>query len=155
MTERLTLQLWEPEQAKKALAHTYACAKPKLLDGKRMVVKLEPETRKIRQNNHYHCLIDQISEQIGGDLASKEDAKRILISAFRIDTINEEEFKQEWAKFGVIRMGRGLRGEVVLMGNQSREFSVKLAQAFIHWLYAFGADHELTFKAWGEEEASA
>ena len=131
MAERLTMPLWEPVQAHKAITHIYNTAKPYLMAGHRMVAKLEPETRRDNHNRHFHSLIGQISQQLGAtvpDLADAEDAKRILISAFRIDTRNDSDLAGEWAKFGDIRMGRGLRGEVVLMGIQSRDFTIKLAR---------------------------
>ena len=92
-------------------------------------------------------MIGQISEQIGGDLADKEDAKRILISAFRIDTENDVELRDAWIKFGQLRMGSGLRGEVVMLGTQSKRFCNKLARGFIAWLESFGAEHGVVFKA--------
>ena len=147
MSERLTLTLWEPSQARKATDHIYETAKPWLIAGHRLVARLEPETRRSNHNRHFHSLIGQIAEQIGGDLIEPEDAKRILISAFRIDTRNDEDLAREWEKFGDVRMGRGLRGEVVLMGIQSRDFTIKLARAFIEWLYAFGAEQGVKFKA--------
>ena len=150
MSERLTMPLWEPVQAHKAITHIYNTAKPYLMAGHRMVAKLEPETRRDNHNRHFHSLIGQIAQQMGErvpDLADAEDAKRILISAFRIDTRNDSDLAGEWAKFGDIRMGRGLRGEVVLMGIQSRDFTIKLARAFIAWLEAFGAEHGVVFKA--------
>ena len=49
-------------------------------------------------------------------------------------------------------MGRGIRGEVVLLGIQSRDFTIKLALAFIAWLYAFGAEQGVRFKAWECEQ---
>ena len=153
MTERVTMQLWEPVQAHKAFMHLYNTAKPYLMAGHRMVAKLEPENRRENHNRHFHSLIGQIAQQIGGDLADAEDAKRILISAFRIDTRNDPDLMGEWAKFGDVRMGRGLRGEVVLLGIQSRDFTIKLARAFIAWLYAFGAEHGVRFKAWEGDDA--
>lgn len=154
MSERLVMPLWDPVQAHKAITHIYNTAKPYLMAGHRMVAKLEPETRRDNHNRHFHSLIGQIAQQMGErvpDLADAEDAKRILISAFRIDTRNDSDLAGEWAKFGDIRMGRGLRGEVVLMGMQSRDFTIKLARAFVEWLYAFGAEHGVAFKAWEDE----
>ena len=152
MSDRLVLSLWDPVQAHKAITHIYNTAKPYLMAGHRMVVRLEPETRRDNHNRHFHSLIAQIAKQLGGDLAEPEDAKRILISAFRIDTRNDSDLAGEWAKFGDVRMGRGLRGEVVLMGIQSRDFTIKLARAFITWLYAFGVEHGVAFKAWEGEQ---
>lgn len=149
--ERITLSLFNPDQAKQAFNAGYHHAKPWLIAGHRMVLKVEPETRRDNHNRHFHSLIAQISQQIGGDLEDADDAKRILISAFRIDSTKDESLsylREEWAKFGDMRMGRGLRGEVVLMGIQSRDFTIKLAQAFIHWLYSFGVEHGVQFKAW-------
>jgi len=148
MAERITLSLWEPVQAHKALMHAWTHAKAWLMAGHRLVLTIALETRRDNHNRHFHSLIAQISAHVGGDLADKEDAKRILISAFRIDTRNDSELAGEWAKFGDIRMGRGLRGEVVLMGVQSRDFTIRLARAFIEWLYAFGAEAGVAFKAW-------
>ena len=153
MSDRLVLSLWEPGQARKAVDYLYEQAKPRLMAGHRLVAKLEPETRRDNHNRHYHSLIAQIAKQLGGDLAEPEDAKRILISAFRIDTRDDPDLAGEWARFGDMRMGRGLRGEVVLMGMQSRDFTIKLARAFIEWLHAFGAEHDVAFKAWeGDDE---
>ena len=149
MTDRITLSLWEPVQAKQAVNAAWQHIKGWLgAGGERLVLTVGTETRRSNHNRHFHSLIGQISAQIGGDLADAEDAKRILISAFRIDTRNEPDLKEEWENFGDVRMGRGLRGEVVLMGIQSRDFTIKLARAFIEWLYAFGADHDVQFKAW-------
>lgn len=151
MSERLTLSLRDPVQAHKAFAHAWTIAKAKLMAGHRLVLEVKPETRRDNHNRHFHSLIAQISKQVGGDLAELEDAKRILISAFRIDTRGDTDLAGEWAKFGDMRMGRGLRGEVVLMGMQSRDFTIKLARAFIEWLYAFGAEHGVAFKAWEDD----
>ena len=151
MADHLVLSLREPVQARKAVDYLYEQAKPRLMAGHRLVAKLEPETRRDNHNRHFHSLIAQIAKQLGGDLADPEDAKRILISAFRIDTRDDPDLAGEWAKFGDMRMGRGLRGEVVLMGMQSRDFTIKLARAFIAWLEAFGAEHGVVFKAWEDE----
>lgn len=152
MPERITMALWEPGQAHKAVMHTWGHAKEWLKAGHRLVLEVRPESRRDNHNRHFHSLIGQISKQLGGDLADPEDAKRILISAFRIDTRGDEDLAKEWARFGDVRMGRGLRGEVVLMGIQSRDFTIKLARAFIEWLYAFGSESGVAFKAWETDQ---
>ncbi len=152
MSARISMPIWEPVQALLALNTIHTHVKPFLLDGQRLVVKVEPETRRDNHNRHFHSLIGQISKQIGGDLADPEDAKRILISAFKIDTRDDDTLTKEWEKFGDYRMGRGLRGETVLMGTQSRDFTIKLARAFIEWLYAFGVECNVKFDAWEGEQ---
>lgn len=152
MAERITISLFEPVQAHKAIMHAWTHAKAWITAGHRLVLEIKPETRRDNHNRHFHSLIAQIAKHVGGDLAEPEDAKRILISAFRIDTRDDADLAGEWAKFGDMRMGRGLRGEVVLMGMQSRDFTIKLARAFIAWLYAFGVEHDVRFKAWEGEQ---
>lgn len=138
--------LFNPVQAHTALTAIYReHIKPLTMAGHRLRLVLKRETRKDAQSAHFHAQIGDISAQIGGDLADPDDAKRILLSAFRIDTL--QEFADEWKKFGDLRIGRGLRGETVLMGNQTRDLSVKLAAAFIEWLNAFGVEHNIKFKA--------
>lgn len=151
MRDRLTLLLKSPEQGHIAITSAWKQAKQVLADGRRLVLEIRPERRQERHSRHFHSLINQISDQVGGDLAATDDAKRILISAFRLDTLRDAQFCDEWARFGDLRMGRGLRGEVVMLGTQSKDFTDKLARGFIEWLYAFGAEHNVKFKPWEGE----
>lgn len=145
MTERISLSLWEDKQAHTAILHAWRVVKGWIKDGHRLTLEIRPEKRSDAQNRYYHDLIGQIARQIGGDLADPQDAKRILISAFKIET--KDLLADEWAKFGDLRMGRGLHNEIVVLGEQSRGFSKRLGAAFIEWLYAFGALHGVQFKA--------
>lgn len=143
-----SIAVYNPTQATTAWNALYEReVKPLTMAGHRGILSFKRETRRDGQNAHFHAQISDISEQLGGDLADKDDAKRILLSAFRIDTLNDPDLADEWRKLGDLRIGRGLRGETVLMGNQTRDLSVKLASAFIEWLNAFGADHSIRFKA--------
>lgn len=151
MTQHLVVKMHDPEQGYKAISHLWKQAKQWLQDGKKLQVEVHPEIREERHSRHFHSLINQISDQVGGPLADKDDAKRILISAFRIDTANDVEFREEWARIGQLRMGCGLRGEVVMLGTQTKRFGNKLARGFIEWLYAFGAEHNVKFKPWLEK----
>lgn len=117
--------------------------KAELVAGNRFAVRLVDQAKSRDQEEKYHAMVGEISSQLGGDLADVEDAKRILISAFRIDTL--KDMADDWAKFGDMRMGRGLRGEVVLLGLQSRKFTSRLGSAFIEWLYAFGDETGVVF----------
>lgn len=140
--------LFNPVQAHTAITAIYReHIKPLTMAGHRLRLVLKRETRKDAQSAHFHAQIGDIAKQIGGDLADEDDAKRILLSAFKIDTRNDPDLAEEWQKFEDLRMGRGLRGEVVLLGNQTRNLSVKLASAFIEWLNAFGVEHDVRFKA--------
>lgn len=152
MVDRIDAILRDPQQAKQTLDWIYSKYKPWLVAGHEVAASFGPKKQERRHVNHYHSLIGQISKQVGGDLADKNDAKRILISAFRLDTKDDPDLRDQWAAVGDMRMGRGLRGEVVLLGAQSRDFKAKLARAFIHWLYAFGAEVGVTFKPWPSDD---
>ena len=148
MSDRFTARLINPVQAHQCTVEAYAHAKGHLAaGGGPLLMTVQPDTRRESTSRWFHSLINQISTQVGGDLADKEDAKRILISAFRIDTVKDPDLAGEWVQFGDVRMGRGLRGEVVLLGIQSRDFTIKLGRAFVDWLYAFGSDAGVRFKA--------
>lgn len=114
-----------------------------VMAGHKVALRLCDQLKSRDQEDKYHAMIGEIASQLGGDLADPEDAKRILISAFRIDTLRD--YADEWAQMGDMRMGRGLRGEVVLLGIQSRKFPSRLASAFIEWLYAFGSEQGVVF----------
>ena len=148
MSEHLTVLLKDTEQAHVAVTSAWRRAKGWLAAAKRLVLETRPERRQGPHSRHFHSLINQISAQVGGDLADTDDAKRILISAFRLDTLRDTQFCDEWARFGEARMGRGLRGEVVVLGTQTKNFTDKLAKGFVEWLYAFGAEAGVTFKPW-------
>lgn len=101
-----SVALINPQQAHAAITALYRDeVKPKTMAGHRLRLVLKPETRRDGQNAHLHAMIADIAEQIGGDLADPDDAKRILLSAFRIDTL--KDFAEEWRKFGDLRIGRG------------------------------------------------
>lgn len=133
-----------PVEAQKLLSGPiWQLVKALTVAGHKFAIRICEQSKTREQEEKYHAMIGEIAQQIGGDMADEEDAKRILISAFRIDT--REILADEWEKFGDLRMGRGLRGEVVVLGVQSRKFGTRLASAFIEWLYSFGAENEVTF----------
>jgi len=118
--------------------------------GAPLKVSVNVETRKDGQSRHFHKLIGAVSDHLKGDLADKDDAKRILLSAFRIETL--KDFPDEWKAFGELRIGRGLKGETVLLGLQTRDLTVKLGAAFITWLEAFCVEYRVPVSApreWG------
>jgi hypothetical protein len=133
-----------PVEAHKVMANAvWRTVKAEAIAGNLIAVRVCEQNQTRDAQEKYHAMIGEIASQVGGDLQDPADAKRILISAFHIDT--RLEFADDWAKFGDMRMGRGLRGEVVILGVQSRDFTRKLASAFIDWLYAFGAEVGVVF----------
>ena len=79
-----------PVEAHKVLAGAiWGNVKSHVLAGNRIAVRLCEQSKSRDAESKYHALIGEIAAQIGGDLADRDDAKRILISAFRIDTLND------------------------------------------------------------------
>lgn len=85
MSERLSIQCWNPQQAHAAMtAQIWPLLKSMLLAGHRMVLELRPETRSSQENRMLHALIGEIAVQ--KDWAgAKRDAeiwKRLLVAAW-------------------------------------------------------------------------
>lgn len=84
MTDRLTLSLWEENQAHKAVSFLWKNAKEAVRDGKRMVAELRPEKRSDAQNRLLHALLSDISKQKewAGAKRDVDTWKRLLTAAW-------------------------------------------------------------------------
>lgn len=105
------------------------------------------KTREMEEK--YHAMIGGIADQVKiyGQHWKPEDMKRILVDAFKDDTRDDPDIGPEWGGFGEMRVAPKLRGGgVVVLGEQTRRFSRKLASAFIEWLYAYGAENNVAWK---------
>jgi len=101
------------------------------------------------QECKYHSQIRDIAHQYRhcGKLWSERDMKRLLIDQFERDTRNDPDFKDQWDAMESVELAPSLDGAgVVTLGVQSRKFTPQLASAFVDWLYAFGAEHEMVFR---------
>lgn len=114
--------------------------------GNRIAVRICDQSKSRDAEEKYHAMIGDIAAQIqvGGKLRDPETMKRLLVDQFKADTLTD--MADDWAKFGTIEMAPSLDGQrVVVLGTQTRHFTVKLASAFIEWLYAWGADAGVVF----------
>lgn len=84
MSERITLSLFEPVQAHKALMHAWTHAKAWLMSGHRLVLEVRPEKRNDAQNRLLHALIADIAAQVewAGAKREAEVWKRLLTAAW-------------------------------------------------------------------------
>lgn len=84
MSERITLSLFEPVQAHKALMHAWTHAKAWLMSGHRLVLEVRPEKRSNPQNRLLHALIADIAAQVewAGAKRDAEVWKRLLTAAW-------------------------------------------------------------------------
>lgn len=85
MTQKLTIQCHEPTQAHKALVGLiWPLLKASLIAGKKMVVRVEPETRSLAENAMLHAMLTKISKQKewAGAKRDAEVWKRLLTAAW-------------------------------------------------------------------------
>lgn len=117
-------------------------------DGYAVTITEKIKTRP--QEERYHAMIGDVARQfvLYGRLWHRDHMKRILIDQFRRDT--ETDLADLWAKVGPLQNVPSLDGSgVVMLGAQSRDFPVRLASAFIEWLFAFGAENDIR---WSDPE---
>ena len=103
-------------------------------------VRFTEPVKSREQEEKYHALIAEIAERhtLYGQKLPAESWKRLLIDAFKHDTLTDADLGPLWAKFGAVQLLPALNHPgVVMVGEQSRNFPKKLASAFIEWLSAF------------------
>ncbi|UBB18351.1 recombination protein NinB [Comamonas odontotermitis] len=143
MTERISLSLWEPVQAKQAVNHIWNTAKALMLAGHRLVITLAPETRTQAQNRLMWPLLTAYSKQlqwpINGRLVymTPDEWKDVLSAAFKGETV---------------RLAMGLDGGVVMLGLRTSKFSKKQFAEWIEFLYSTAAARGVDLPAWEGEE---
>lgn len=84
MAERITLSLWEPVQAHKAIMTAWHHAKGWLMAGHRLVLEVRPEKRSDAQNRLLHACLSEISKQVewAGAKRGVDTWKRLLTAAW-------------------------------------------------------------------------
>lgn len=136
------LFVYDPENPRREEVLRLACESIREA-GKRLHLQVGPPKKSREQEEHYHAQIGDIAKQVrfcGRELPA-ESWKRLLIDAFKHDTRQDPDLRAEWDRFGELELVPALNHDgVVAVGEQSRQFSVRLASAFIDWLYAYGAE---------------
>jgi hypothetical protein len=84
MSERMTLVLWNPQQAYVAVQEAWKHAKAMLTAGNRMVLELREETRSDAQNRLLHARLSDIAKQCewAGRKWDIDQWKRLLTAAW-------------------------------------------------------------------------
>ena len=83
--ERITISLWEPVQAHKALEQAWKHAKGWLMAGdQRLTLEIRPEKRSDAQNRLLHACLSEISKQVewAGCKRDVDTWKRLLTAAW-------------------------------------------------------------------------
>jgi hypothetical protein len=108
-------------------------------------VLLRPPRKSRDQEEKYHAQIGDIADQWHylGVKWSRDDMKRILVNGFKEDTKDDPDLAECWREMGELKAVPGMRGGLLVLGDQTRKFPKKLASAFIEWLYAVGAENDV------------
>ncbi|WP_314186418.1 recombination protein NinB [Aggregatibacter kilianii] len=109
-------------------------------DKKPLVIKIQPMTRNLEQNNKLHAMLSDISKQceFGGEKRDINTWKMIFCSAHRIATGDKAE------------MAIGLEGEVINLRESTAQMSVKRMASLIEYVTAWGVQNGVKFNdKWG------
>lgn len=129
---RLTLQLWEPVQAHRALMHAWVNAKALLLAGHRLVLEVRPETRSDAQNRRLWAMLRDISQQVDwyGQKLTDEEWKDVFTASLK---------KQKAVP--------GLDGGFVVCGQRTSKMTKAEMAELQTLMEAFGVERGVVFKA--------
>ena len=132
MAERITLPLWEPWQARKAVDYLYEQAKPRLMAGHRLTLTLAPEKRSDAQNRRLWAMLRDISQQVDwhGNKLSDEEWKDVFTAALK---------RQKAVP--------GLDGGFVVCGQRTSKMTKAEMAELQELMEAFGAQQGVRFAA--------
>lgn len=139
MTERLTLSLWEPVQAHRALMHAWTNAKAMLMAGHRLTLEIRPEKRSDAQNRLLHACLSEISKQVewAGAKRDVDTWKRLLTAAWLR------------ARGEPIEMLPALDGNGVdIVFRRTSQLTKAECAELSEFVMAWATEHGVQFKAW-------
>lgn len=136
MTDRITLTLWNPQQARQALATAWEQAKAWLMAGHRLTLEIKPERRSNEQNRRLWAMLSNVADQVEwhGQKLTAEDWKHIFSAALK---------KQ--------RAVPGLDGGFVVLGQSTSRMTKSEMSDMQTLIEAFCAERGVTLNAPEEE----
>lgn len=132
MADRITLALWEPVQAHKALMHAWTHAKAWLMAGHRLTLEVRPEKRSDAQNRRLWAMLRDISEQVDwyGQKLTDEEWKHVFTASLK---------RQKAVP--------GLDGGFVVLGQSTSKMTKAEMCELQELMEAFGAEKGVRFRA--------
>ena len=133
----MRFDLTNETQAKALMVNLWPKVLTALSAGKQLTLEIKTANRSCQQNAKYHAMIDEIAQQ-AQHLGSKWDSdswKRLLVDQF---------LKDNGQKTGVVIPNLAGDG-IVQLGMQTRDFTKEQASEFVEWLFAWGAEHGITY----------
>ena len=84
MSDRISLALWERDQAHKAILHAWRTVKDWIGDDRRFTLEIRPEKRSDAQNRLLHACLSEISKKVewAGAKHDVDTWKRLLTAAW-------------------------------------------------------------------------
>jgi hypothetical protein len=133
--DRVTLSLWEPVQAHKAIMHAWSHAKNAVIAGHRLTLEIRPEKRSDAQNRRLWSMLSDISEQVDwhGHRLTPAEWKDVFTAAIKRTKVVP-----------------GLDGGFVVCGQSTSQMTKREMSELQQLMEAFGAEHEVAFRAYGE-----
>lgn len=131
MSERLTVRMWEPVQAHRAIqAQVWPTLKSMLMAGHRMVVEVKPETRSLEQNARLWAMLTEISQQVDwyGNRLTPEEWKDVFSAAMKRSKVVP-----------------GLDGGFVVCGQSTSKMTRAEMSEMQTLMEAFGAERGVVF----------
>lgn len=130
MSERITLSLWEPVQAHKALMHAWTHAKAWIMSGHRLVLEVRPEKRSDAQNRRLWAMLADISAQVDwyGQKLTSEEWKDVFSASLKRTKVVP-----------------GLDGGFVVCGQSTSKMTKAEMCELQELITAFGAERGVSF----------
>lgn len=132
MTERISLSLWETNQAHIAILHVWKVVKGWIKDGHRLTLEIRPEKRSDAQNRRLWSMLRDISQQVDwyGQKLTDEEWKDVFTASLK---------KQKAVP--------GLDGGFVICGQRTSKMTKAEMAELQTLMEAFGAERGVRFKA--------
>lgn len=132
MSDRLTIQLWEPVQAWKAIGEAWKWAKSMLMAGHRLVLEIRPETRSLAQNARLWAMLGEISQQVDwyGQRLTADEWKDVFSAALKRTKVVP-----------------GLDGGFVVCGQSTSKMTIAEMSEMQTLMEAFGAERGVRFQS--------
>lgn len=136
VSERITLPLYEPVQAHKAIVEAYRHAKAWLMAGHRLTLEIRPEKRSDAQNRRLWAMLTEISQQVDwyGQKLTPEEWKHVFSASLK---------RQKAVP--------GLDGGFVVLGQSTSKMTKSEMSELQQLMEAFGAERGVKFSAVGYE----
>lgn len=138
------LFIYDPESPDRDRVLANVCHRAEALQ-RRVHIRIMDPAKSREQEEKYHAMLADIARdcRLFGKQLGSESWKRLCVDAFKHDTKDDPDLSVHWLRLGSIETLPALNHPgFVILGEQTRNFGVRLASAFIEWLHAFGAAPE-------------